>query len=291
MQRATSRSSRVQPPVPSALKASFALSSGSNRAEEAGESNITSTMRCVPAFSNVGSRKARSSPLMSLMMRERPCSKLAKADKMATRRLLPSPLSARMQAWTESMSLTLFPISPTTSVPPEGLSPSCHDLLLRLSSPCAEMSLASPWMGAPGARRPPTQVPSWSQRDQSKWLQTPAIVEMARGATHPTRKASSWISSGRTSSGFWNMVSGSSGAAAVPKLVSVAAMPVTHAFSQCHAAGSRMSAIAVPAAVPAATQRLKCAPSSTLKLFCLLIESFPSLWFSRGRVRCPPYRP
>lgn len=157
MQRATSRSSRVQPPVPSASKASFALSSGSNRAEEAGESNITSTMRCVPAFSNVGSRKARSSPLMSLMMRERPCSKLAKADKMATRLLLPSPLSARIQAWTESMSLTLLPISPTTNVPPEGLPPSFHDSLLCLSSPCAEMSLASPWMGAPGARRPPTR--------------------------------------------------------------------------------------------------------------------------------------
>jgi len=79
---------------------------------------------------------------------------------MATRRLLPSPLSARTQTWTESMSLTLLPISPTTNVPPEGLPPSCHDSLLRLSSPCAEMSLASPWMGAPGARRPPTQVPS-----------------------------------------------------------------------------------------------------------------------------------
>lgn len=228
---------------------------------------------------------------MSLMMRERPCSKFAKADKMATRRLLPSPLSARTQAWTESMSLTLLPISPTTNVPPEGLPPSCHDSLLRLSSLCAETSLASPWMGAPGARRPPTQVPSWNQRDQSRWLQMPTAIETVRVAAHPTRKTSSRISSGRTSSGFWNMVPGSSGAAAIPKLVSVAAMPTTHASSQRHAAGSRTSAIAAPAAAPAATQRLRCAPSSTLKLFCLLIESFPSLLFSLSRARCPPHRP
>ena len=196
-----------------------------------------------------------------------------------------------MQAWTESMSLTLFPISPTTSVPPEGLSPFCHDSLRRLSSPCAEMSLASPWMGAPGVRRPPTQVPSWSQRDQSKWLQTPAIVEMARTAAHPTRKASSWTSSGRTSSGVWNTVPGSSGAAAVPKLLSVMAMPMTHASSQRHIAGSRTSAIAAPAAAPVATQRLRCAPSSALKLFCLLTESFPSLWILLVQARCPPHRP
>lgn len=228
---------------------------------------------------------------MSLMMRERPCSKFAKADKMATRLLLPSPLSAMMQAWTESMSLTLLPISPTTNVPPEGLPPSCHDSLRRLSSPCAEMSLASPWMGAPGARRPPTQVPSWSQRDQSRWFQMPAAIETVRVAAHPTRKASSWISSGRTSSGFWNMVPGSSGAMAVPKLASVTAVPTIHTLNQYHIAGSSTSAIMAPMIAPEATQRLRCAASSMLKLFCLLIESFPSLSFSPVPTRCPPHRP
>ena len=229
--------------------------------------------------------------MMSLISSERPCSKLAMADKTATRRLLPSPLSARMQAWTESMSLTPFPISPTTNVPPEGLLPSCHDSLLRLSSPCAEMSLASPWMGAPGARRPPTQVPSWSQRDQSRWLQMPAAIETARVAAHPARKASSPISSGRASSGFWNTASGSSGAAAAPKLVSVTTMSTIHASNQRHTAGSNKSMVKIPMVAPVATQRLRCAPSSTLKLFCLLTESFPSLWFLPAPARCRQHRP
>lgn len=213
------------------------------------------------------------------------------ADMIAMRRLLPSPLSARMQAWTESMSLMLFPTSPTTSVPPEGLLPSCHDSLLRFSSPCAEMSLASPWMGAPGARRPPTQVPSWSQRDQSRWLQIPAAIERTRIVAHPARKVSSPISSGRASSGFWSTVSGSLGTIAVPKLASVAAVPTTHALSQRHIAGNGTSAIATPTAALVATQRLKCAASSTLKLFCLLIESFPSLSFSPVPARCQLHRP
>lgn len=49
MHRASSRSSRVAPPCPSLRYAAFACSKGSNLADAAGASNITSTMRWVPA--------------------------------------------------------------------------------------------------------------------------------------------------------------------------------------------------------------------------------------------------
>ena len=49
MQRASSRSSRAAPPCPSSRYAALARSKGSNLADAPGASNITSTMRCVPA--------------------------------------------------------------------------------------------------------------------------------------------------------------------------------------------------------------------------------------------------
>lgn len=90
--------------------------------------------------------------------------KLAKAEIIAMRLDLPSPLSARMHACTESISRTSPPSTPTARVPPSGFSPPRQRCVRRRSSEGRETSRASPCIGAPGALLPPTHVPSCSQR-------------------------------------------------------------------------------------------------------------------------------
>ena len=97
---------------------------------------------------------------MSLIIRLLPARKLARAVGRAILRDLPSPLSARMQACTESISRISPPRTPTASVPPLGPSPSRQPLVSRLSSEGLDTSRASPCIGAPGALLPPTHVPS-----------------------------------------------------------------------------------------------------------------------------------
>ena len=166
----------------------MARASGSKRMDFAGSSNLTTTTLCVPFERTHASVKARSSPLTSFTMTERPAATFAHRVSIMTRRLLPPPLAARRAAWTVSMRRTEPPSAPTARLPPSGALPASQPNVSLLSADGLLSSHASPCVRTP-EREPPTHVPSWSERHAEASFQAHMATNAEKTAAHPMARA------------------------------------------------------------------------------------------------------